>query len=209
MKGWKTVLGAGALAGAVEYGIAAYFFRRTMLRQNATTERTMEMSGTNWAAYIPMMEVMKEWMLKQPREDVYIRSEDGLRLHATYFPGKGGKEACDLLPWLYQQGDGDHIGLSNYYLQKGYQMLLVDERAHGDSEGTYIGFGCLDRRDALLWIRYGEERLGKDCEIWASRNLYGRSHCADGERTESCLPQQKGLYQTGLLPQPGTRLRTC
>lgn len=171
MKGWKTMLGAGALAGAVEYGIAAYFFRRTMLRQNATTERTMEMSGTNWANYMPLIEAMKEWMLKQPREDVYIRSEDGLKLHATYFPGDGGKKLVICFHGYTSKGMSDYIGLSNYYLQRGYQMLLVDERAHGDSEGTYIGFGCLDRRDALLWIRYGEERLGKDCEIW----LHGTS----------------------------------
>ena len=32
----------------------------------------------------------------------------------------------------------DYIGLSNYYLSRGYQMLLVDERAHGDSEGRIL-----------------------------------------------------------------------
>ena len=43
------------------------------------------------------------------------------------------------------------MGLSDYYLKRGYRMLLVDERAHGDSEGEYIGFGCLDRFDGLKW----------------------------------------------------------
>ena len=43
--------------------------------------------------------------------------------------------------------------------------MVVDERAHGRSEGTYIGFGCLDRMDARLWIEYVIERLGQDCQV--------------------------------------------
>ena len=44
-------------------------------------------------------------------------------------------------------------------------MLLVDERSHGDSEGEYIGFGCLDRMDALGWIEWLVGRCGEDMEI--------------------------------------------
>lgn len=43
--------------------------------------------------------------------------------------------------------------------------MVVDERAHGKSGGTYIGFGCLDRMDARLWIGYVIERLGQDCQV--------------------------------------------
>lgn len=43
--------------------------------------------------------------------------------------------------------------------------MAVDERAHGKSEGTYIGFGCLDRNDAKQWMEYMVERLGEDCEL--------------------------------------------
>ena len=44
-------------------------------------------------------------------------------------------------------------------------MLLVDERAHGESEGTYIGFGCLDRLDAMEWIRWVMEKQGEQVQI--------------------------------------------
>ena len=50
-------------------------------------------------------------------------------------------------------------------------MLLADERAHGQSEGTYIGFGCLDRWDAVEWIRYLLGRFGQEQEIF----LHGMS----------------------------------
>lgn len=171
MKGLKMLLGAGAVTGAVEYGIASYFFRRTILRQNAKTQRTIDMAGTNWDQYMPMLKGMKSFMLRQPREEVSICSGDGLKLHGTYFPGNGGKKLVLCFHGYTSKGMSDYIGLSNYYLPRGYQMLLVDERAHGDSEGTYIGFGCLDRMDAMRWIRYVQKRLGEDCEIW----LHGTS----------------------------------
>lgn len=44
-------------------------------------------------------------------------------------------------------------------------MLLVDERAHGQSEGKHIGFGCLDRQDALKWIEKVIKDCGEDVEI--------------------------------------------
>ena len=45
-----------ALAGLVgivsaEAGGSAYFYRRTMMRYNAKTERTMKMSGVDWEQY--------------------------------------------------------------------------------------------------------------------------------------------------------------
>ena len=44
-------------------------------------------------------------------------------------------------------------------------MLLQDARAHGESEGEYIGFGCLDRKDALVWINWVIQELGEDVGI--------------------------------------------
>lgn len=185
-KGWKALLGAGALAAA-DVGVAEYFFRRTMIRQNAKTERTMEMSGTDWARYMPKIAKWKKWMLQQPHEDVYIQSDDGLKLHGTYFTGQEsgsmaepGQEAAVgetkeqqrdprriviCFHGYTSQGISGFIGLSNYYLPRGYGMLLVDQRAHGESGGEYIGFGCLDRRDALRWIQYTQKRMGDDCRI--------------------------------------------
>ena len=175
MKGWKTLLGIGAAATAVEYGIASYFFKRTMLRQNAATERTMDMAGTNWDIYMPDIQIWKKWMLAQPHKDVYIQSRDGLRLHGTYFPGDGGRKLVIGFHGYTSRGMSDYIGLSNYYLQRGYRMLLVDERAHGESEGEYIGFGCLDKEDGMRWIHFAQNELGNDCKIWLHGTSMGGS----------------------------------
>lgn len=164
----KAAACAGVLAAA-GIGEVAYFYRRTMKRGNAKVERTIKMSGTDWSQYAPMMEKRKAFMMAQAHEDVYQTSFDGLRLHATYFPAleeyANKRKVAICFHGYTSQGMSDYIGLSDYYLKRGYAMLLPDARAHGESEGEYIGFGCLDRKDALVWINWVIQELGEDVGI--------------------------------------------
>lgn len=163
----KTVLGAGLLAAACG-GEIAYFYGRTMKRGRAKTERTIKMAGTDWNRYMPLIQERKAAMLERAHEDVWQTSFDDLKLHATYFPAPEKQEKTKIVICFHgytSQGMSDYIGLSDYYQKRGFAMLLPDARAHGESEGEYIGFGCLDRQDALGWIRWVIEKLGKETEI--------------------------------------------
>ena len=159
------VAGALGIGAVAELGIATYFYRRTMIRGNARTDRTMKMAGTDWNQHMAFIKERKEAMLSQEHSDQWIMSEDGLRLHATWFPKDDCKKVVICLHGYTSQGMSDYIGLSGYYLNKGYSMLLPDLRAHGESEGTYIGFGCLDRKDTLKWIQWVIRKCGEDVKI--------------------------------------------
>jgi len=161
----KWIAGAAVLGGIGEYAVASYFFRRTMIRSNAKRERTQKMAGTEWDLYIPKIHECKEWLAGQPKDEVWITSEDGLRLHGTFFTNSFSKKAVICFHGYTSEGLNDYSTLAKFYLEQGFHLLIVDERAHGKSEGTYIGFGCLDRQDAKLWIDYTVERLGEDCQI--------------------------------------------
>ncbi len=165
----KKILGMiFALTGTValmEVGIAVFFYRRTMLRQNAKTDRTIKMAGTDWSVHMPFISSRKKAMLLEPHEDEWLVSEDGLRLHAVWFPNENCKKVVICFHGYTSQGMKDYIGLSGYYLKNGYSMLLADERAHGESEGKYIGFGCLDRLDGMKWIDRIVQKCGDDVEI--------------------------------------------
>ncbi len=164
MKKRNIIAASGAFAAA-ELLLSAYFYRRTMKRGKAKTERTIKMAGTDWSQYADFLARRKEFFLAQPRTDVFITSEDGLKLHGTYIPNKASKRVVLCFHGYTSEGMKDYIGLSDYYLKRGFAMLLVDERAHGQSEGTYIGFGCLDRMDALKWLDWIVEHIGEDAKI--------------------------------------------
>ena len=153
------------VVAAAELGIAAYFYRRTMIRGNAKTDRTIKMAGTDWNQHMPFIQARKEAMLSEKHSDEWLMSADGLRLHATWFPQGECKKIVICFHGYTSQGMKDYLGLSGYYLKNGYSMLLVDERAHGESEGKYIGFGCLDRIDALKWINWVLRKCGEDVDI--------------------------------------------
>lgn len=161
--GW--LLGLAAASGAAEYAIARYFFHRTVIRGNAKRERTQKMAGTDWNAYVPGIRASKEWLAQKEQEDVYITSDDGLRLHGTFFPCDGSNKAVICFHGYTSEGLNDFSSIAKFYMEQGFNLMVVDERAHGKSEGTYIGFGCLDRRDGALWTKYVVNRLGEDCRI--------------------------------------------
>ena len=162
---WKAAGIFFGLLTVAEAGGSAYFYRRTMKRGHAKVERTMKMAGTDWSQYMPLMQERKARMLEQPHEDVYIESQDGLKLHATWFPAANAKKVVICFHGYTSQGMSDYIGLSDYYMRNGFSMLLVDERTHGESEGTYIGFGCLDRLDAMKWVEWVLRKNGDDVQI--------------------------------------------
>lgn len=71
----------------------------------------------------------------------------------------------------------------------GFNVLLVDQRAHGESEGKYLTFGVNERFDCLSWASYAAERFGNDVKIY----LYGISMGASTVLMASALPLPKSV----------------
>lgn len=167
----KNIVVATGLLATAGIGETVYFYNRTMKRSNARTDRTMKMSGTDWEKYFPLMEERKEYVMAQTHRDVYLTSFDGLKLHATYFPAVNAynENSVNKIVICFHgytgEGLSNHIAIADYFLKRGYAMLLPDARAHGESEGKYIGFGCLDRQDALSWIKWAIQECGEDVKI--------------------------------------------
>ena len=65
----------------------------------------------------------------------------------------------------------DFSGGAELSLELGHNLLLVDQRGHGKSQGKTITFGIQERHDCHTWINWGLSQLGQDTEIL----LYGIS----------------------------------
>ena len=108
----------------------------------------------------------RRWAHRQHTEEWEARSFDGLRLHALLIsPAHPGNRAALCVHGYRSCGHGDFGQIQRFYLEQGLRVLLVDDRAHGKSEGNYLGFGWLDRLDCKTWCQELVRRLGPDCSI--------------------------------------------
>lgn len=86
--------------------------------------------------------------------DAEIVSFDGLRLRAKY--RLSDEKSHDWVISIHGYKDSHKFMLpyGAAFYEKGYHVLLPDNRGHGKSEGRYIGMGWLDRQDILYWIQW-------------------------------------------------------
>ena len=84
------------------------------------------------------------------KEDVSIVSSDGLSLKASFYRNEGSRYV--ILVHGYMSSRKDMLHLADVYSSWGYNVLSPDNRAHGESDGTWIGMGWLDKDDIRLWI---------------------------------------------------------
>ena len=103
--------------------------------------------------------------LSLPFEPVQTTSRDGLRLAGKYYHTKDGAPIALMCHGYRSVSRRDFAGGYPDLLDLGYNVLLIDERAHGDSEGKVISFGVKERFDVLSWISFLTERFGAETEI--------------------------------------------
>ncbi|MCM1046271.1 MAG: hypothetical protein NC417_12250 [Candidatus Gastranaerophilales bacterium] len=112
-----------------------------------------------------MLECVEE-MERMPHEEVSILSQDGLRLCGKLYPGREGAPLILFFHGFHGVYAWDGYGFFKLCKKRGFPILMVDERAHGKSEGNVITFGIRERYDCKLWAEYAVDRFEKDIDIF-------------------------------------------
>ena len=97
-------------------------------------------------------QLVEQWENEVNIDIVDITSSDGLKLVADQVVNTMDSHDWVILVHGYQANRQAMRGLASKYYEQGYNILMPDLRAHGDSEGEYIGMGWPDRLDLLQWI---------------------------------------------------------
>ena len=84
--------------------------------------------------------------------DVQVCSFDGLKLFGKYYSNSSNNVA--LLVHGYGGNYVDMAKFADIFLKRGFDVLAVDNRAHGRSEGDTVGMGWLDRLDVMKWSEF-------------------------------------------------------
>lgn len=98
-------------------------------------------------------------------EPVTILSHDGLKLFGRYYHFRDGAPLVLLMHGYRSHAFRDCSGGHALSRKMGYNALVVDQRAHGGSDGKTITFGIKERRDCLEWIKFVNQRFGNETPI--------------------------------------------
>ena len=93
-----------------------------------------------------------------PFEPVTIRSRDGLQLFGRYYAVAEGAPLQIQMHGYRGHALRDFCGGNKLAREAGLNTLVVDQRAHGKSEGHTISFGINERWDCLQWAEYAAQR---------------------------------------------------
>ncbi len=96
------------------------------------------------------------WWEKISFETLSIKSRDGLKLVGHFLPNNTNKLA--IVVHGYGADYKEMQQYVKYFVEKNYNILAVENRAHGQSEGKMIGMGWLDRLDIVDWINFMLEK---------------------------------------------------
>lgn len=107
-----------------------------------------------------------KWLEKQPFQTVHILSRDGLRLAGHWLPCEAAQRTV-LLCHGWKGNWAKEMGIFGPFLQaQNCNLLFIEQRGHGKSEGKYLGFGVLERYDCQSWIQYLQEHTASELPIY-------------------------------------------
>ena len=88
-----------------------------------------------------------------PAEDWTLESFDGLKLHAKKFSPAESSNNWAILIHGYGRDGTFAYDYAEEYLKRGWNVLIPDLRAAGQSEGKFITMGALESRDVFDWAK--------------------------------------------------------
>lgn len=157
-----TLAGLGAVGMGAAYGTYRLAFYSSPKRKENVHEippgEQYEKSGAIMHALISEMEDL-------PYEQIYITAHDGLKLAGRYYHVKDGAPLQIQCHGYRGTALRDFCGGNKLARELGHNTIVIDQRAHGKSEGKTISFGIKERYDCLDWINYACERFGNDIPI--------------------------------------------
>ncbi len=152
------VLGAAVLYLLTGLVVFELGFRRFTGERNPMRAMT-NATDALLAPYHELMDSGMGWLRTHPAERAEIVSFDGLRLRGRLYLNPKARAILVACHGYRSNGIRDFASACRYYGEHDMSVLLIDERACGESEGRYITFGAKESRDVRDWCEYAAERF--------------------------------------------------
>lgn len=138
-----------------------FVYRKAFYNDNKRClKSSLNYNDEQYSKYKDTLEELITNAKKMPFEAIIIKSHDKKKLFAKYY------HFCDDAPidifFHGYKGCGvtDFAGGILISKMNNHNVLLIDHRGHGNSDGHTISFGVKERFDVLSWINYVVGRFG-------------------------------------------------
>ncbi len=128
------------------------FFDMAFVRKNDATLGDIETSNY-LKPYLEQLRPGIDFIDNHPFEEVSILSFDGLKLYGRYY-NHHSENTVILVHGYRSNGKHDFSGALKFYYDYGFNVLLIDQRSHGNSEGRLITFGVKESFDVRDWAEF-------------------------------------------------------
>lgn len=118
----------------------------------------------------------RELLKNLPHEELFIKTDDGLRLKGWFFDA-GSKNTAIIVHGFNSKGWTDGVIQAYRFFEHGYNVLLSDNRACGESEGKYLTFGIRESEDTKIWTDLISKRIEGGNIVLLGISLGGATVC--------------------------------
>lgn len=105
------------------------------------------------------------------KKEVVITSFDGLKLCGDAVERYPGNKHWMIIVHGYTGSRAFSTQFMDMFIEEGYNVLLIDQRRHGRSEGRYTTYGYYEKYDVQAWVHWIIKEYGSDVSI----GLHGQS----------------------------------
>ena len=160
------IIAAAVLLLAAAVLISAYFsYKKAFARKDRGEDPYRALDTPKYAPYSAALRKMISDISTEEYESVSLTASDGTHLAGRDYHRQDGAPIHVIFHGYRSTPlrDGAGGGCDSRYM--GHNLLLVYQRAHGESGGGAISFGIRERYDVVDWMRYLTERFGENTEI--------------------------------------------
>lgn len=105
------------------------------------------------------------------KKEVQITSRDGLTLGGYVLEPFPGNKRWVIIVHGYTVSLHVSAQYVDMFKQEGFNILLINQRRHGNSQGKYTTYGYYEKYDVECWVNWLLHTYGDDCMI----GLHGQS----------------------------------
>lgn len=164
-------------AGATAVGTGICLFTKKMMdiamnkdgvkpSQGSQKVRNKLCGFSNEDGFLDKLEEAAVELAEVKTEEVVITGSNGNKLSAHLYTCDYPKRLIIAVHGWRSTWNRDFGMAAEYWFENNCNVLFVEQRCQGKSEGSYIGFGLLERYDILDWANWAHEKYDGKLPIY-------------------------------------------